>query len=124
MLGGHPQVTLTAPMNYPELVAAMRAARFILTDSGGIQEEAPSLKKPVLLMREVTERPEAVRAGAVKLVGSDRREIVRSARLLLSSERAYKRMIIRRNPYGDGRTSERIAKILLRELGGRRGART
>jgi UDP-N-acetylglucosamine 2-epimerase (non-hydrolysing) len=123
ILKGAPGVVLTEPLDYKDFVKLLKSCYFIITDSGGIQEEAPSLKKPVLLMREVTERPEAVKAGAVKLVGADRREIVSSAASLLSSESSYRRMIIRRNPYGDGRTSQRITKIVLERLGKREGSR-
>ena len=123
ILKGAPGVVLVEPLDYKDFVKLLKSCYFIITDSGGIQEEAPSLKKPVLLMREVTERPEAVKAGAVKLVGADRREIVSSAASLLSSERSYRRMIIPRNPYGDGRTSQRITKIILERLGKREGSR-
>ena len=123
ILRGAPGVVLVEPLDYKDFVKLLKSCYFIITDSGGIQEEAPSLKKPVLLMREVTERPEAVKAGAVKLVGADRRKIVSSAASLLSSEMAYRRMIIRRNPYGDGGTSQRITKIILERLGKREGSR-
>jgi len=123
ILRGAPGVVLVEPLDYKDFVKLLKSCYFIITDSGGIQEEAPSLKKPVLLMREVTERPEAVKAGAVKLVGADRRKIVSSAASLLSSEMAYRRMIIRRNPYGDGSTSQRITKIILERLGKREGSR-
>jgi UDP-N-acetylglucosamine 2-epimerase len=124
ILGGAPGVVLTEPLDYKDFVKLLKACHFIITDSGGIQEEAPSLKKPVLLMREVTERPEAVKAGAVKLVGADRERIVKAAASLLASDKAYKRMIISKNPYGDGKTSQRIVRIIRDEiagLGGHRG---
>jgi UDP-N-acetylglucosamine 2-epimerase (non-hydrolysing) len=114
ILRGAARVVLTEPLDYRDFVGLLKACDFIITDSGGIQEEAPSLKKPVLVMREVTERPEAVRAGAVKLVGTDFGRIVGAASLLLRSPRAYKRMIIARNPYGDGRASRRIVEIIRR----------
>ena len=116
ILAGAERVVLTDPLNYRDFVKLLKSSYLIITDSGGIQEEAPSLKKPVLLMREVTERPEAVAAGAVKIVGTDFRRIVGSASELLESERLYRSMIARRNPYGDGKTSERIANIVLEKL--------
>ena len=91
----------------------MKAAHFIITDSGGIQEEAPSLGKPVLVMRDVTERPEAVDAGTVKLVGTDERKIVEEAMHLLENETAYQEMSKAHNPYGDGKASGRIVEELL-----------
>ena len=116
ILKGAERVVLTDPLNYRDFVKLLKSSYLIITDSGGIQEEAPSLKKPVLLMREVTERPEAVAAGAVKIVGTDFRRIVRSASELLDSKRVYRSMIARRNPYGDGKTSGRIVKIILTRL--------
>jgi len=123
ILSGAPGVVLVEPLDYRDFVKLLKSCYFIITDSGGIQEEAPSLKKPVLVMREVTERPEAVKAGAVMLVGSDRGTIVRAASRLLTSERAYKRMIIGKNPYGDGTTSRRITRIVLDRFAGRGGRR-
>ena len=90
----------------------MNDAYLIVTDSGGMQEEAPSLGKPVLVMREVTERPEAVEAGTVKLVGTDKKRIVNGVRELLSNEKIYMKMSKSHNPYGDGLASNRIFKIL------------
>jgi UDP-N-acetylglucosamine 2-epimerase (non-hydrolysing) len=118
ILKGARRVVLTDPLNYRDFVKLLKSSYLIITDSGGIQEEAPSLKKPVLLMREVTERPEAVAAGAVRIVGTDFRRIVRSASELLGSEKAYRSMVARRNPYGDGRASKRIVRIILEKLGG------
>ena len=96
-----------------KFVKLMDASYLVLTDSGGIQEEAPSLGKPVLVMRNTTERPEAVAAGTVKLVGADRNNIVKEVDLLLTDERAYKSMTMAHNPYGDGRASERIKTFLM-----------
>jgi UDP-N-acetylglucosamine 2-epimerase (non-hydrolysing) len=90
----------------------MNVSYLILTDSGGVQEEAPSLGKPVLVMRDTTERPEAVEAGTVKLVGADRDKIVASVHQLLTDEKIYKEMAIAHNPYGDGRASIRIKEFL------------
>ncbi len=114
ILGGLPNVQLIEPLAYVPFVGLMESAYLILTDSGGIQEEGPSLGKPVLVMREVTERPEAVEAGTVKLVGSDTEKIVDSATELLDNPAAYERMSRAHNPYGDGQASRRIAEILLR----------
>ena len=122
ILRGAPGILLVEPLDYRDFIKLLRSCYFIITDSGGIQEEAPSLKKPVLVMREVTERPEAVRAGAVKLVGADRAKILSAARSLLDSAQAYRRMIIRKNPYGDGKASERIVRIILAQLGRQEGA--
>ncbi len=101
-------VYLIDPLDYEPFVFLMNSAYFILTDSGGIQEEAPSLGKPVLVMRATTERPEALEAGTVKLVGTDRVKIVQECRKLLSDDRAYQAMSRAHNPYGDGKACERI----------------
>ena len=98
------------PMGYVDLSILQQKSVFIMTDSGGIQEEAPSLGKPVLVMRDVTERPEAVEAGTVLLVGTDRDRIVHEATVLLQDEQAYNRMSKAHNPYGDGQAGMRIAK--------------
>jgi UDP-N-acetylglucosamine 2-epimerase (non-hydrolysing) len=94
----------------------MDRSTLILTDSGGVQEEAPSLKKPVLVMRETTERPEAVRAGAVELVGTSYDAIVSGVSLLLDDPAEYKKRQIDGNPYGDGRAAQRTVDFMLREL--------
>ena len=114
ILGGQPQIALVEPLDYPELVAAMQAAKLILTDSGGIQEEAPALGKPVLVMREVTERPEAVAAGTVSLVGTDPQRIYDAVTELLDSPERYAAFARAHNPYGDGLASQRIRDALLR----------
>jgi UDP-N-acetylglucosamine 2-epimerase (non-hydrolysing) len=101
------------PLEYLEFVYLMEKSVIVLTDSGGIQEEAPSLGKPVLVMRDTTERPEAVTAGTVKLVGTDYDAIVQNTSLLLDDEQAYNKMSRAVNPYGDGLASKRIAKRLL-----------
>lgn len=108
-LGGRPNIVLVDPMDYISFVDLMRRSWLLITDSGGIQEEAPSLGKPVLVMRERTERPEAVDAGTVKLVGTDPRKIVAEASRLLDDEQEYQRRSRIHNPYGDGHASERIA---------------
>lgn len=115
LLSGLPNLELYDPFDYAELVRRLRRCRFVLTDSGGIQEEAPAFGKPVLVLRETTERPEGVEAGVARLVGTDRRRIVSEARSLLTSEESYGAMARAVNPYGDGRASQRIAAILAGE---------
>ena len=111
-LDGHANIVLLDPLPYVAFVDLMCRCWMIVTDSGGIQEEAPSLGKPVLVLREKTERPEAVTAGTVKLVGTDERQIVAEVTRLLDDEREYTRMTRVHNPYGDGSACERIAQIL------------
>jgi UDP-N-acetylglucosamine 2-epimerase (non-hydrolysing) len=112
-----PRVRLIAPVDYLEFVHLMARAHLILTDSGGVQEEAPSLGKPVLVLRETTERPEGVEAGTAVVVGTDRERIVTTASRLLSSDPAYQRMANAVSPYGDGKASERIVAALDRRYG-------
>jgi UDP-N-acetylglucosamine 2-epimerase (non-hydrolysing) len=112
-LGGHARIALLPPVGYVELAALLERADLVLTDSGGIQEEAPSYGKPVLVLREVTERPEGVAAGVAAVVGTSEEGIVAEASRLLSDRAAYERMATGTNPYGDGRASERIADALL-----------
>jgi UDP-N-acetylglucosamine 2-epimerase (non-hydrolysing) len=119
LLGKNPRIHLTPPLGYHPFVALMKQATLILTDSGGIQEEAPSLGKPVLVLREVTERPEAVEAGTVRVVGPFSKRIVSAARELLDDPRAYRRMARRVNPYGDGKASARIMRHILALAGAR-----
>lgn len=111
-LGGHPRVNLCAPLDYLSFIAAMEAAHLILSDSGGVQEEAPALGKPVLVLREETERPEAVSFGVAELVGTDMARIVEKTQLLLSNPAAYREMARGASPYGDGLAAQRIVKIL------------
>lgn len=111
-LAGHPNIVLTDPVSYVPFVDLMRRAWILLTDSGGIQEEGPSLGKPILVMREKTERPEAVQAGTVKLVGTDEEAIVREAASLLENPDEYQRRSRVHNPYGDGAASGRIATLI------------
>tara|TARA_Y100001970_G_C14253825_1_gene873670 strand:- start:5537 stop:6667 length:1131 start_codon:yes stop_codon:yes gene_type:complete len=105
-------IKIVEPFEYEEFVYLMSRSYLILTDSGGIQEEAPSLGKPVLVMRDKTERPEAIEAGTVKLVGSDKDNIVKEVQRLLDNYEEYQKMCKAINPYGDGKTSERIIEIL------------
>ena len=111
-LGNTPNIILTDPLSYPDFVFLMKEAYLIMTDSGGIQEEGPSLGKPVLVMRDVTERPEAIKSGTVKLVGTNINKIVQQINLLLSSKTVYTKMSKKTNPYGDGKAAERITKWL------------
>ena len=113
-LGGHPRISLIPPLDYASLLQLMRRSTIILTDSGGIQEEAPSLAKPVLVLRAATERPEAVEAGCARIVGTDEEVIVREARRLLEDAEAYARMAQVANPFGDGRAGDRIVSVLRR----------
>jgi UDP-N-acetylglucosamine 2-epimerase (non-hydrolysing) len=108
LLAGIGNIYLTAPLDYLPFVYMMQHCHLILTDSGGVQEEAPSLGKPVLVMRDTTERPEAVEAGTVKLVGTDSAVIVENVERLLSDSSVYTQMAQAHNPYGDGKASERI----------------
>lgn len=112
ILGDNPDVHLIEPQDYLPFVYLMQQSRFIITDSGGIQEEAPALGKPVLVMRDTTERPEAVEAGTVKLVGANADRIVKEASYLLDDQQAFERMSQAHNPYGDGKAVERILSIL------------
>ncbi len=112
ILDGVPDIHLIAPLDYLPFIYMMDRSALLITDSGGIQEEAPSLGKPVLVMRDTTERPEAVDAGTVKLVGTDRATIVREANRLLDDATAYDLMARAHNPYGDGQAASRIRQIL------------
>jgi UDP-N-acetylglucosamine 2-epimerase (non-hydrolysing) len=113
ILGGLSNVALIEPLEYLPFVWLMDSADVILTDSGGIQEEGPSLGKPVLVMRAVTERPEAVEAGTVMLVGTERAKIIEGMERVLLDRELYRRMSRAHNPYGDGKAAGRIADILL-----------
>ncbi|MBT2049962.1 UDP-N-acetylglucosamine 2-epimerase (non-hydrolyzing) [Enterobacter asburiae] len=113
---GQSNIYLIQPQDYLPFVYLMNAASIILTDSGGIQEEAPSLGKPVLVMRDTTERPEAVTAGTVKLVGTDEQRIFDEVSLLLTNQDEYNRMCFAHNPYGDGKASSRIADAIVNSL--------
>jgi len=114
LLRGLPRMHLIEPLEYLPFVRLLERSYLILTDSGGIQEEAPALGKPVLVMRDATERPEAVEAGTAKLVGTDTETIVLAAERLLRSSSAYSKMSRARNPFGDGRASARIVRVLSR----------
>jgi UDP-N-acetylglucosamine 2-epimerase (non-hydrolysing) len=115
LLGQHPNIHLIEPAPYPEFVWLMDRSTIILTDSGGVQEEAPSLRKPILVMRETTERPEAMDAGAVELVGTSKVRIAERISTLLDDPVEYAHHQIEENPYGDGMAAERIVDLMLRE---------
>jgi len=118
LLSGHPRIHLTEPLGYLDLVSAMEGARLVLTDSGGIQEEAPTFGAPVLVLRDVTERPEGVAAGVARLVGTDGSRILGEALDLLGRERIGVEGVEPRNPYGDGKAGARIADIIASALTG------
>ncbi|HSG47932.1 MAG TPA: UDP-N-acetylglucosamine 2-epimerase, partial [Longimicrobiales bacterium] len=120
LLAGHPRIRLVEPLDYFDLVAALRHADLVLTDSGGIQEEAPTFGTPVLVLRTVTERPEGVAAGVAELVGTDPARILDAARVALAAAPPEASVA---NPYGDGRAGARIADIVVSTLTGR-GRRT
>jgi len=117
ILGGLPRVHLTEPLEYAPFANLMAHSYLVLTDSGGLQEEAPALGKPVLVLRETTERPEAIEAGTVKLEGTSRARIVSEATRLLENPRAYAQMANAINPYGDGQACRRIGQIILHYFG-------
>ena len=112
ILGSAANVSVVPPLDYADLVSHLRRCRFVMTDSGGIQEEAPTFGTPVLVLRETTERPEGVRAGVARLIGVDRHRVVAEASALLDDSAALARMTVAGNPYGDGLASDRIASIL------------
>ena len=114
ILGNLANVALIDPLDYPHFVRLLGMSSLVLTDSGGVQEEAPSLGKPVLVMRETTERPEGIEAGTARLVGTDKNRIVSEIFSLLDDESAYNAMARAHNPFGDGRAAERIAEIVAR----------
>jgi UDP-N-acetylglucosamine 2-epimerase (non-hydrolysing) len=120
LLGDHPRAFLTEPLDYDRLVAAMRGCTLLLTDSGGLQEEAPALGKPVLVLRRTTERPEAVEAGTARLIGTDSEAILAEAGRLLDDRDAYDAMARAHNPFGDGHAAERIlaASLAFLDRGG------
>lgn len=112
-LADHPRVMLIAPQEYIDFVGLLSMSYLVLTDSGGVQEEAPTFGKPVLVMRETTERPEGIEAGTARLVGADTERIVQETFRLLDDDECYSSMSRSHNPFGDGRASERIVKVLL-----------
>jgi UDP-N-acetylglucosamine 2-epimerase (non-hydrolysing) len=113
MLDGYSNISLIDPVGYEDLVSLMSRAYMVMTDSGGIQEEAPSLNKPVLILRNLTERPEVIEAGAAKLIGTDSDRIFVEAQKLIDDVQIYTQMANAPNPFGDGRAGERIVQFLL-----------
>ena len=123
LLEGRERIHLLEPLEYQPFANLLKASYLVLTDSGGLQEEAPSLGKPVLVLRDTTERPEAVQAGTVKLVGTNRKRVYKEAHLLLADADEYNKMARAINPYGDGKAARRIAKVITEYLYSRLGAR-
>lgn len=117
ILQNHPRILLLAPLNYLDFSHLIKECAFVVTDSGGLQEEAPSLGKPVLVLREVTERPEAVQAGTVRIIGTEQNRIFSEIARLLTDKKHYHKMANAVNPYGDGKASERIARAILYYFG-------
>jgi len=116
ILGNIPNVHLIHPLTVDDLHNLMARCYLVMTDSGGLQEEAPSLGKPVLVLRTETERPEAVEAGTVKIVGVERKNIIKEASLLLNNKAEYEKMAKATNPYGDGTASTQIVQIILKQF--------
>lgn len=116
MLGKHERIHLVAPLELKDMHNLLNRSYLVMTDSGGLQEEVPSMGKPVLVLRNVTERPEGVEAGTLKLVGTDRKLIVDSANELLNNKKAYEKMAQAANPYGDGKASGRIVEHILNRM--------
>ena len=116
LLSKNPKVILTEPLKYNELISIMKICHFIITDSGGIQEEAPSLGKPVLVMRDTSERPEAIEAGTAILVGADSANIIKHTQNLINSEEMYTKMTLKHNPFGDGTAADQIKNFLSERL--------
>jgi UDP-N-acetylglucosamine 2-epimerase (non-hydrolysing) len=112
ILGGLDNVLLLPPLEYPDLAKLIKLSYFVVTDSGGIQEEAPSLGKPVLVLRNVTERPEAVTAGTVKIVGSEENNVFKNISRLLTDKKLHTRMARAVNPYGDGKAGQRTVEAV------------
>jgi UDP-N-acetylglucosamine 2-epimerase len=119
LLAGVPNITLLPPLEYLPFVHLMKQSYLILTDSGGLQEEAPSLGKPVLVLRNTTERVEALAAGTAQIVGTARGSIVEATEKLLEEREAYERMVQAQNPYGDGQAGKRIIEAISEDHGGR-----
>lgn len=116
LLSGYTNIHLIAPLDYPSFIWIMMQSYLIITDSGGVQEEAPSLGKPVLVMRNTTERPEAITAGTVKLVGTNYDAIVKSAKELIENKIVYQKMSKAHNPYGDGNANKRVVEFIKQKL--------
>jgi len=121
-LGGHPRIHLMEPLDYVSFLYAQYRSYFVVTDSGGVQEEAPAFGRPVLVLRETTERPEGVAAGVARLVGTGEGAVYDAVRELLDDRAAYDRMAHAVSPYGDGHASERIVETLVARVTGRGGS--
>jgi len=117
LLGHNVRIKLVEPMDYKELIQTLNSSYFVMTDSGGIQEEAPSLGKPALVLRDTTERPEAIEAGTSRLIGTDPERVLKEAHILLHDESAYEKMAHAENPYGDGMAAERVVAYLRHHFG-------
>ena len=117
VLGGHPRIHLIPPVDYLDLVHLLEKAYLVVTDSGGIQEEAPALGKPVLVLRKVTERPEAIAAGTAKIIGVEEKGVYEDINELLTNQRVYERMANAINPYGDGKATLRILDAIRYHFG-------
>lgn len=117
ILSDHSRILLTPPLTYLDLSQLIKRCTFVVTDSGGLQEEAPSLGKPVLVLRKVTERPEAVKAGTAKVIGTEKEKIIREISRLVTDQKHYRKMAAAVNPYGDGKASKRIAQAILSYFG-------
>jgi len=116
ILGNHDRIHLTEPIDYLPFMNLISKSYFVVTDSGGIQESAPALGKPVLVVRKETERPEGIEAGTVKLIGVDREEVYNNINLLINNQIEYKKMANAVNPYGDGNAAKNIVKIIKDKL--------
>jgi len=112
ILSGHPSIHLLPPVDYADMAYLLKHSYCVLTDSGGLQEEAPALGKPVLVVRQVTERPEAVRAGTVRIIGTDETRVYTELHRLLSNKKAYRAMAVAVNPYGDGKAVMRTVEAV------------
>ncbi len=116
ILGSHSRIHLIEPINIKDMHNLLNKSYMVMTDSGGLQEEVPSMGKPVLVLRNVTERPEGVEAGTLRLAGTEKNNIINLARELLDSSEEYKKMAKATNPFGDGMASRRILTVLLSEI--------
>ena len=116
MLSKNKNIILTTPLNYLDFINIIKKSYFILTDSGGVQEEAPTFGKPVLVLRNVTERPEGVKAGITRVIGTNKQRILKYCNLLLNNKKFYSKMSKKKNPYGDGKSAKRIVKIIKKWL--------
>jgi len=117
VLTGKPKIHLVKPLNYRDMVMTMKKCFFVATDSGGLQEEAPALNKPVLVLRNTTERPEGIKTGTLMLAGTDEQGVYRKIKLLLTDKSLYRKMCRAKNPYGDGKASQKIVNFICKNIG-------